>query len=58
MANVTLGGDCVAVVAVDTAAGMGGGAHTAEEGSSRGSTTTSPIRFTGTGACIGVGGLS
>ena len=42
MANVTLGGDCVAVVAVDTAKVKGGEDH--------GSTTTSPIRFTGTGA--------
>ena len=51
MANVTLGGDCVAVVAVDT---VDGGDQTADgsrgDGGGGGSTTTCPILLTAIGA--------
>ena len=51
MAKVTLGGDCVAVVAVDTAPEGGGHATSGAAACSSGcSTTTSPMRFTATGA--------
>ena len=53
MAKVTLGGDCVAVVAVDTAPEGGGHATSGAAACSSGcSTTTSPMRFTATGAWV------
>ena len=50
MANVTLGGDCVAVVAVDTEDGDQTADGSSGDGGGGGSTTTCPILLTAIGA--------